>query len=304
MKIGIVIPYYKREFFNKALESLASQTSRDFRVYIGDDASPEDPETILREYRDKLDLVYHRFNNNLGAVSLTKQWERCIAMTGGEEWIMVLGDDDILSSGVIASFYDHLATFSGKANVVRFATKIINEMGEPVSEIFQHPKWESPEEAFLRRYYGQTRSSLSEYVFLKEKFNKYKFADYKLAWHSDDRAWLEFSEEKLIYSINDALVFFRHSPLNVTGREDNLVQKKIASTDFYKYLATNPGFTKKHKLLFGRIYERNLRENGKLNYSQWIDLLKIYSGSLDYKAFKNLLKRFIDEKLNRAISNF
>lgn len=40
--LAIVIPYYKLTFFEETLQSLANQSDKRFKVYIGDDASPED----------------------------------------------------------------------------------------------------------------------------------------------------------------------------------------------------------------------------------------------------------------------
>ncbi|OOV29296.1 hypothetical protein BXU11_05095 [Flavobacterium sp. LM5] len=94
--LAIIIPYYKLTFFEATLQSLAAQTCQDFKVYIGDDASPENPAMLLEKYKGKFDFVYHRFATNLGGTSLTKQWERCITLSGNEEWLMILGDDDVL----------------------------------------------------------------------------------------------------------------------------------------------------------------------------------------------------------------
>ena len=41
--LAIIIPYFKLLFFEETLQSLAIQTDKRFKVYIGDDASPEDP---------------------------------------------------------------------------------------------------------------------------------------------------------------------------------------------------------------------------------------------------------------------
>ncbi len=94
--IAIVIPYYKLTYFEKTLQSLAEQTDKKFNVYIGNDASDEDPEELLFKYKDKINFNYHKFNTNLGGTSLTKQWERCIDLSLDEEWIMILGDDDYI----------------------------------------------------------------------------------------------------------------------------------------------------------------------------------------------------------------
>src|SRR3970040_240113 len=100
--LAIVIPYYKLTFFECTLESLANQTDQRFKVYMGDDASRETPSVLLEKHKGKFDFSYHRFDDNLGGISLVRQWDRCIAMTGEEQWFMVLGDDETLSSTCIA----------------------------------------------------------------------------------------------------------------------------------------------------------------------------------------------------------
>ena len=67
--LAIVIPYYKKLFFKQTLDSLVNQTNKNFRVYIGNDNSPEDPSSIIEEYKSKLNLIYKSFNNNLGKKS-------------------------------------------------------------------------------------------------------------------------------------------------------------------------------------------------------------------------------------------
>lgn len=163
--LAIVIPYYKLTFFEATLESLASQTDQRFKVYIGDDASAENPSGLLEHYKGKFDFEYHRFKENLGGVSLTKQWERCIALSGNEEWLMILGDDDYLDENVIASWYKHYNSFCNDSNIIRFATKIVNEVSVVISNAFLHPEFETAGDSWYRKFKGQTRSSLSEYIF-------------------------------------------------------------------------------------------------------------------------------------------
>ena len=47
--LAIVIPYYKIAFFEETLKSLANQTNKQFIVYIGDDASKDDPTFLLKK---------------------------------------------------------------------------------------------------------------------------------------------------------------------------------------------------------------------------------------------------------------
>lgn len=94
--LAIVIPAYKSTFLAAALDSIAVQTCQDFTLYIGDDNRPNHLGAIVDRYRDRINLVYHRFDTNLGGKDLVAQWERCIDMSQGEEWIWLFSDDDVM----------------------------------------------------------------------------------------------------------------------------------------------------------------------------------------------------------------
>ena len=232
--LAIVIPFYKLNFFEKTLFSLSSQTNKNFSVYIGNDASPDDPLPVINTFKKDLQIEYRRFDKNFGGFSLTSHWNRCINLTGGEEWLMILGDDDYLSSSCIQNFYDRLEEIKGdNIKVVRFATQEINDEGEFISAPFVHPDVQEYEEVFLGKFFGNSRSSLSEYIFAKQQFEKFGFRDLPLAWHTDDLAVLEFSEFGKIYTINESLVFFRLSNFNISRHSYLTKEKEIASYQFY-----------------------------------------------------------------------
>jgi len=255
--IAIIIPYYKLEFFEATLESLNNQTDKRFKVYIGNDSSPEDPKPLLNKYKDAFDYNYNFFDSNLGGTSLVKQWQRCIALTETEEWIMILGDDDVLSNNVVDLFYKNEEEIENqKINVVRFSTKVINEKDEVVSGKFDHPVLENGQDFLTRKFSKKTRGSLSEYLFRKEVVVQKKFKDLPLAWHSDDLAVLEFSTPNFIYSINEASLFIRVSNLSITGDSSSNDHKNWATFEFFKILFTeyNSLFTKhQRKILLNKL---------------------------------------------------
>lgn len=273
--LAIIIPYFKINFFEKTLESLAQQTDQRFQVYIGDDASPNAPTELLEKYQGKFNFTYKRFKDNLGSVSLVKQWERCIAMMKDEEWFMILGDDDVLGENVVETFYKNLPEIEKTAHVVRYSSVLINEKDEKISEEYHHPKLENAIESYCRKLKGESRSSLSEYIFRKESYNTFGFKDYALAWTTDDRAVIDFSQNKPIYSIN-ALVKVRMSDQNITGKKDNLQPKisaRLQSTreileDYKKQL------TKEQYLLLFGLFEHQFYRNDKNKILDEVFLLK------------------------------
>lgn len=233
--LAIIIPYYKRTFFKETLQSLACQTDMRFHVYIGDDASPEPIEDLLARFKGQFEFSFKRFESNLGGISLVKQWKRCIEMVQDEEWIMILGDDDVLSKNVVEAFYKNIEeVISNSINVIRYSTLLLDEASYKKSENYLHPVYEKASDFFIRRIKGQTRSSLSEYVFSKKIYYKYGFREYTYGWHSDEMAWLEFSENNYIYTINDSDITIRYSNLSLSGNPKMLKEKHLASINFYK----------------------------------------------------------------------
>lgn len=293
--LAIIIPYFKITFFEATLESLATQTDKRFKVYIGDDASPENPTELLEKYQGKFDFVYHRFESNLGGTSLPQQWERCIALSENEEWLMILGDDDYIGEQVVEQFYAHWPEFQSKSNVVRFASRTMVQEENHQAPICYHPVWESATDAYLRKFKFLTRSSLSEYVFSKTTYQKYGFYNYPLAWNSDDRAWLDFSDGKPIYSINDAVVCSRLSTINITGKKDNAVLKNASLVQFYKFLIENKSehYSKFDRVKILRRYQYVLGCTKKLETKDHFFLVTNYLKNASLAVCIGFVKKYV-----------
>lgn len=299
--LAIIIPYYKLTFLEETLRSLSNQTDKRFKVYIGDDASPENPLQLLKQFEGRFEFVYHRFEDNLGGVSLTKQWERCVNLSKDEEWVMILGDDDFIDEKLVELWYCNFESFNKKAAVIRFASKLIYEKKNVISEIYSHPIWENATDSFYRKFEHLTRSSLSEYVFLRESFLKFGFYDYPLAWNSDDRAWLDFSNQKPIYTINDCVVFVRLSVLNISGKQDNNEAKNLSVISFYRFLISKKlqfyTFSQREKIL--RFYENEINKQRNLTQSEWFFLWYFYLKYFKFYLIKKFSIRFLKAILKR-----
>lgn len=303
--LAIVIPYYKFSFFEKTLQSLSKQTDKRFKVYIGNDASPENPKQLLDVFSNSFHFDYTVFENNLGKESLVKQWERCLDLMQDEDWLMILGDDDTLSEDCIELFYQNIEKVNlNKCNVVRFATKVIDEEDKSISPIHVHPEIENSVDFLFRRIKGGTRSSLSEYVFKTVSVKKNGFKNFPLAWHTDDLAILEFSEFGNIYTINDTVVNFRLSGENITSKNDNLKLKNKATFSYYHYLLSckKSFFNDNQKnILFFKL-EKSLL-NDKKNVYFWMKLIQLYLSNFKFSDLLVLVFKAISMGF-RSKNNF
>ena len=274
--LAIIIPYYKLIFFEATLHSLAAQTDQRFKVYIGDDASLENPHEILEKYADTLNFNYHRFAENLGGISLVKQWERCIDLIEDEEWLMILGDDDVLGENVVEEFYNNLVSSElEKIKVVRFASLKIDASDKEISKVYSNPRIEKSTDFLFRN----TRSSLSEYIFKTESVRTINFKDFPLGWFSDVLAVLEFSEFSTVLSVNNAVVSVRISEQSISGSSNNLKFKAQAAFYFHYYLLNKKSkfFSEQQiKQLFIRLSKSYLNDKKNIIYFLKISSLYIY----------------------------
>ena len=173
IELAIVIPAWRARFLGAALDSLRLQTDQRFRVYVGDDGSHDDLRGLIQVHGQGLDVVYHRFEENLGGTDLVAHWHRCIALTQHEPWIWLFSDDDVAEHDCVAAF--HQASQAGLRDVelVKFNLTIIDENGHfirapepsPANEsaeallkaILQggHREWRAPEHIFSRLAYDR-----------------------------------------------------------------------------------------------------------------------------------------------------
>lgn len=94
-KISICIPAYKRsEFLQRLLDSLSSQTYRQFEVIITDDSPDQSVETLATAYKHQLPNL--RYWRNPTALGTPANWNKAISLASGK-WIKLMHDDDWFS---------------------------------------------------------------------------------------------------------------------------------------------------------------------------------------------------------------
>lgn len=292
-KLAVIIPYYKLKFFGETLDSLEKQTCKDFNLYIGNDASPENPEETIIKYLKNTPYHYFVYEENLGGQNLAKQWERVISEASDEEWFCILGDDDVISDNFVEEFYKNLPEIILKeCNVVKFSQCWINENGERITDFTDYEQLIDPAVNIGYKIMKAERSSLSEHIFRKKQYLKFNFKKFPLAWATDDIAVLEFSERKYIYFIKNSKVLVRVSNENISGRTDNQLEKKNAKIASEKYLIKKhyKNLTKESliKIINNQIYYR-YHFNTPLGFS----LFKIYYYLGHYKKIITLPKTYL-----------
>lgn len=218
--LAIVIPAYKSVFLEQALESIACQSDKDFRLYIGDDCSPQGLEEIVTKYQNRIDLVYHRFDDNLGGHDLVAQWERCIAMTKGEPYIWLFSDDDVMDSDCVARF-NALPREVKENSIIHFDVCVIDENSNLVDECPAFPKKLNAESYLTYKLHGKIVSYVVEFIFPRNIYEQVGgFQNFDLAWGSDFMTWIKMAAKApdgiVTISDSNSKVNWRRSGENIS----------------------------------------------------------------------------------------
>lgn len=236
--LAIIIPAYKSTYLREALQSIASQTCKDFTLYIGDDCSPYNIRDIVSSFTDKINIVYKRFDTNLGGINLVKQWERCIALSNNEKWLWLFSDDDMMEPTCVETFYKAIKETKSQYDIYHFDVNIINETNTIIRIPPQYPQNLDAFTYYKKKLTGNIISLVVENIFSREVYNRTGgFEVFDLAWGSDTATWVKFATPKTMYTIYESKVLWRSSGENISPNNSNpIVLRKIqALNEFFSW---------------------------------------------------------------------
>lgn len=289
--LSIIIPFYNIDFFEETLKSLANQTNKNFKLYIGNDCSVANPINLISKYFDLEEINYYSYDENLGSTNLALQWQR-IFNNITEDWFQILGDDDVLDNNFVQSFYANLK-FTDDINVIKFSQCWIDASGTILNTFTTFPKFNKVYDLWLRKADFRTRSSLSEHIFRTSTAKKYPFRQYPLAWPTDDMLIFEVGEFKNIFFIEESRVYVRVSPISISGADDNIQEKYLASCFYYKDIVTEYWRAIPNKdfrfLVLRYLYYSNLAGQ---NYDEYFIFKKFIAKGIFGGYIKYLINRF------------
>lgn len=180
---SVTIPAYKKKFLAEAIESVLSQTENDFELIIVNDHSPEDLDSVIKQYPDSR-IRYFVNSKNCGATNVVDNWNICLNYASGE-YIICMGDDDKLLPCCLSEYrklileYPNLAIYHGWTEIIDENSKLfLMQEGRPI--------YESMFSAIYARWKGRL-SFIGDYLFHTETLKKDGgFYFLPLAWGSDD----------------------------------------------------------------------------------------------------------------------
>lgn len=132
-RVTVCIPTYNRaHLLDQALHSLCDQgiSRHEYVVAISDNCSSDRTHNVVEEYRDRLQLVYHRNSENVGQ---RENWRAVIALCE-TPYLSLLPDDDLMAPGQLSRA---LSAFDAHEGAVLVASLILVQEfpGEPKARI-------------------------------------------------------------------------------------------------------------------------------------------------------------------------
>ena len=101
--VSIGIPTYNRanSYLRCALRSAVSQTYKNIEIIVSDNCSPDNTESVVREFNDPR-IRYYKQNENIGP---SKNRDFCLEQARGEYFALLL-DDDLIDDDFISTCMD------------------------------------------------------------------------------------------------------------------------------------------------------------------------------------------------------
>lgn len=136
-KVSVIVPVYKVEkYIGKCIESILSQTFKDFELILVDDGSPDNSGKICDEYaqKDARIRVIHKEN---GGVSSARNVG--ISKSNGE-WLCFIDSDDIIERDYLKNFgldqYKSELFVQGYKKIVKGEVKEVHDFSNFTSKSF------------------------------------------------------------------------------------------------------------------------------------------------------------------------
>ena len=287
MRFSFVLPAYKSEYLQVAIDSILQQTYIDFELIIVDDASPYHLESIVNQYNDNR-IVFHRNENNIGGKNLVSNWNKCIKYAKGE-YVILASDDDIYSPFFLQQVDERIKDYPD-VDIIRSRVNRIDSDGI-ITDIEQIYKPFMPFSEFVFYWSKGIINCIANYAFKRTALlDAGGFVDMPCAWYSDDITIVNMSVNG-IATTDDALFYFRTSDKSIswTFNQETIRKKWKANGMFYQWF--NDTIIPKMRTLpqndIEILYQKNaifnVRNRVKTMYSQ---LIARYPHSHFFEAIK------------------
>lgn len=234
--VSVIIPNYNHaKYLPTRIESVLSQTYKNYEVIILDDNSTDNSIDIIKRYEDN-PHVSHIILNNKNSGSTFIQWEKGFNVAKGELIWIAESDDDcesILLETLTKEF------IQDENCVLAFCKSIkINSDGKPFDKVGFEVSLHMSGLEFIKKHlcHHNYIANASGVVFKKSTLEKidWTFTNYKGC--GDWIAWIEIAKCGNIAYSNLPLNFFRIHNTNTTKKQAFSGKNEIEGMEVYRFM--------------------------------------------------------------------
>lgn len=233
-KISVIVPVYKAEaHLCRCVDSILSQTFKDFELLLIDDGSPDKSGEICDEYarKDSRVRVFHKKNGGVSSA-------RNVGLDNARgEWVAFVDSDDYIENGYLATL-----------NLVEQGTEVIHfGFKKETSDKsiyncfeFKHPKLVPLEIFFTKQYFSSCSVS---YFFAKSLVESIRFNENLK--YSEDRQFIiqvllhTKSNIQLVNNICYIYTYNENSATNTKRSLKHYIDDLLAFQNIIEYININ-----------------------------------------------------------------
>lgn len=226
VRISVVMPVYNvQEYIETAVNSVLSQSLRDFELLIIDDESKDRSIELCKQFKDSRIKIIHQKNRGLAGARNTG-----IRNATGE-FIAFLDSDDFWHPGKLQQHYD-LMQKNSSCGFSFSASQFVNENGDSIARRQQPKRTKNYDAAYIfcRNPIGNgsspviRRDVLDQISFFQDSVDHKQYFDETLRQSEDVECWtrIALKTQTLFLYIQDPLTYYR---VNNSGLSADVVKQ-------------------------------------------------------------------------------
>lgn len=232
-KFSVCIPAYKSRFLAECIQSILAQSFGDFELIVLNDCSPEPVKQIVMGFDDAR-IRYYENEHNVGAIRLTDNWNKCLALAQGE-YVVIMGDDDRLEPDYLEEFTRLMHDYPD-LEVYHCRSVVIDDRGRPLRLTPACPSYERVCDHIWHRLNQWRSQYISDFVYRTATLrSRGGFYPLPLAWGSDDVTAYLAGAEKGIAHTAKPVFNYRSNDLSITSSGNDL-EKMKANMQYAQWL--------------------------------------------------------------------
>ena len=242
IKFSVTVPAYKAQFLAECIDSILSQTYKNFELIIVNDASPQELDSIVEKYNDPR-IHYYKNKVGFGAEHVVSNWNKCLEYATGD-YLICMGDDDKLLPNCLKDYSMLIEKYPG-LGLYHTQTLIINEQSEIIRVQPPRPIRETLFSLIYYRWFGGRPQYIGDWLFEVDFLRKNGgFVDLPYAWEADDMTAYVTAQKGGVANVQMPGFLYRINSQTISSSTNNTGKKLqahlLANKIYDKLLANQP----------------------------------------------------------------